>query len=158
MFAACEQCEINYNQILAIKNVISALNKYKNMYHKEYRHHMDHKRYLDRANACIQELTKEHLAECELLPMNMETRHFGGRYGKNIYRALEFFNYLLSLPENEMRGILFDHKMVAVTKDKVVPESRIHDIFHNKITNLKGSYTDDMLKAEFIKLRDELLK
>lgn len=51
MFAACEQCEINYKQIQSIANVISALNKYRNMYHKEYRHHMDHKEYLRRAEA-----------------------------------------------------------------------------------------------------------
>lgn len=48
-FATCEQCEINWKQIQSISNVISALTKYKNMYHKEYRHHMQYKEYL--ANA-----------------------------------------------------------------------------------------------------------
>lgn len=142
----------------SMNNVISALRKYRNMYYKEYRHHMDHKRYLDRANAQIQELTKEHLAECELLPMNLETKQYGRGWGKTAFRANEFFNYLLSLPENEMRGLVIDHKHVAVTKDKVVPEKHIEETFNTKLTNLKCDSMGSVLRFEFEKLKEEILK
>lgn len=45
----------------AIKNVMSALEKYKNMYHKEYIHHMDYKEHLRKAEARAQNYERKYV-------------------------------------------------------------------------------------------------
>lgn len=49
MFNAFGDNCFDIHDVKRIRNLISAVKKYRNMYHKEYRHHMDHKEYAARA-------------------------------------------------------------------------------------------------------------
>lgn len=50
MFNAFGDNCFDIHDVKRIRNLISAVKKYRNMYHKEYRHHMDHKEYAGRAD------------------------------------------------------------------------------------------------------------
>ena len=62
---------------VAIKNVMSALKKYKNMYHKEYIHHMDYKEYLRKAEARARDFERKYVKLVEEIashPWNLINR------------------------------------------------------------------------------------
>lgn len=61
----------------AMNNIVSALEKYKNMYHKEYIHHMDYKENLSKAEARARDFERKYVKLVEEIssrPWNLINR------------------------------------------------------------------------------------